>query len=233
MELPMYSQIKAFKDNYLKDFRELKTGKALIDYLYDLKEIYSKPELFNIEFSRVKKYLDEIKAKYSHDEIFDDFTEYLDNYHSFKEYERNLFPPLLNSYKNDFEMYFEMNLYLRSLFWEYESRIKEIISFIEDEISRNEYYSLSVAKQKPKKQQLSNAKKLALLYSLGILDLPKMKNLSEDKQNEIIGLLLDADKKEFVYKNRLNINSLDPKYQIDKYTAYQYLDEMDKLLSGI
>lgn len=57
-----------------------------------------------------------------------------------------------------------------------------------------------------------------------------MKNLSDDKQNEIIGLLLDADKTEFVYKNRLNINSKNPNYQIDKYGSYKYLDEMRNLL---
>lgn len=83
------------------------------------------------------------------------------------------------------------------------------------------------------KKKLSNPKKLALLHELGIFDLPKMKNLSDDRQNEIIGLLLDADKTEFVYKNRLNINSIDPRYQTDKYTSYHHLDEMKKLLEDI
>jgi len=85
----------------------------------------------------------------------------------------------------------------------------------------------------PKKKRLSNPRKLALLHELGIFDLPKMKNLSDDSQNEIISLLLDADKTEFVYKNRLNINSKDPSYQIDKYGAYKYLDEMKRLISDI
>ncbi|WP_407498216.1 hypothetical protein [Elizabethkingia anophelis] len=80
-------------------------------------------------------------------------------------------------------------------------------------------------------KRLSNPKKLALLQELGVFELPILKSLSQDKQNEIIGFLLDADKKEFVYKNRININSKDPSYQTDKYTAYQYLDEMRKMIS--
>ena len=83
------------------------------------------------------------------------------------------------------------------------------------------------------KPKLSNPKKLALLQELGIFDLPIMKNLTREKQNEIIGLLLDADKTEFVYKNRLNIDSKNPSYQIDKYGAYKYLEEMQNLISNI
>lgn len=84
-----------------------------------------------------------------------------------------------------------------------------------------------------KKTTLSNPKKLALLTELGIFDLPIMRQLSEDNQNEIIALLLDANKIEFVYKNRLNINSKNPVYQIDKYTSFQYLDDMRKLLEEL
>ena len=86
--------------------------------------------------------------------------------------------------------------------------------------------------QKPK-TKLSNPKKLALLCELGIFDLPLMKGLSDEQQNEIIGLILDADKKEFVYKNRLNINSKDPNYQIDKYGSYKYLEEMRTLINNL
>ncbi|MGN7758904.1 hypothetical protein ACTJIV_15635 [Chryseobacterium sp. 22532] len=83
------------------------------------------------------------------------------------------------------------------------------------------------------KIKFSNPKKLALLQTIGFFDSPFIKNLSEDKQNQIVALLLDADKKEFVYKNRLNLNSKNPNYQIDKYTAFQYVEEMEQLLNGM
>ncbi|MGV4414368.1 hypothetical protein [Chryseobacterium sp. T1] len=105
-------------------------------------------------------------------------------------------------------------------------KCKEVILFFDVEIQKEQIKGTNL---KPK-SKLSNPKKLALLQELGIFDLPIMKNLSDDKQNEIIGLLLDADKQEFVYKNRLNINSKNPNYQIDKYGSYKYLDEMKKLL---
>ncbi|UCA62118.1 hypothetical protein KB553_11505 [Chryseobacterium rhizoplanae] len=87
--------------------------------------------------------------------------------------------------------------------------------------------------EKKQIKRLTNPKKLALLQVMGFFDLPAIANLSSDKQNEIVALLLDADKKEFVYKNRLNLNSKNPNYQIDKYTAYQYLEEMKAMLNNM
>ncbi len=110
--------------------------------------------------------------------------------------------------------------------------LDEIVNFILSKLLEiKNLKELSTNTKQQTKRKLSNPKKLALLSELGIFDLPTMKNLSDDSQNEIIGLLLDADKTEFVYKNRLNINSKDPSYQIDKYGAYKYLDEMKRLIS--
>jgi hypothetical protein len=81
------------------------------------------------------------------------------------------------------------------------------------------------------KIKYSNPQKLALLQELGFFDLPALKTLTETKVNELTGFLLDADPKEFVYKNRLNLKSKDPNYQTDKYTAFQYLEEMKRLIS--
>ncbi|ASE62561.1 hypothetical protein CEQ15_14190 [Chryseobacterium indologenes] len=81
------------------------------------------------------------------------------------------------------------------------------------------------------KTKYSNPQKLALLQVLGFFELPIFKSLSETKINEITGIILGADPKEFVYKNRLNIKSKAPSYQIDKYTAFQYLDEMKSFIN--
>lgn len=116
-----------------------------------------------------------------------------------------------------------------------------IAQFLEDRINIKEgnddeqielikKHTSASAKLKKERIILTNPQKLALLHELGVFDLPIMKNLSEDKQNELIGLVLGADKTEFVYKNRLNLNSRDPSYQIDKYGSYKYVDEMKNLL---
>ncbi|QIG89400.1 hypothetical protein G6R40_06775 [Chryseobacterium sp. POL2] len=112
-------------------------------------------------------------------------------------------------------------------------KCKEAVLFFNVEIQKEQIKGLNQKIKSKPKPALSNPKKLALLYELGIFDLPIMKNLTSEKQNEIIGLLLDADKIEFVYKNRLNIDSKNPSYQIDKYGAYKYLEEMQKLISDI
>lgn len=112
--------------------------------------------------------------------------------------------------------------------------LEERIKFENGKLTEQEKLINKLSNVKEKKQpKLSNPKKLALLHELGIFELPIMKNLSDDKQNEIIGLLLDADKKEFVYKNQANINTLNSNkpYDITKYTAYTYLDDMRALLS--
>lgn len=114
--------------------------------------------------------------------------------------------------------------------------LSKIFKFLNNksiELTINQYEIKKIKNPKSKKLDLSNPKKLALLQVIGFFDLPAISNLSEDKQNEIVALLLDADKKEFVYKNRLNLNSKNPNYQIDKYTAFQYLDEMKAMLNNM
>ena len=61
-------------------------------------------------------------------------------------------------------------------------------------------------------------------------DKPEIERLSEYEINKIEVKKEKSDKTEFVYKNRLNINSKNPNYQIDKYGSYKYLDEMRNLL---
>lgn len=80
------------------------------------------------------------------------------------------------------------------------------------------------------KIKYKNPQKLALLQELGFFELPIFNTLTETRINEITGILLNADPKEFVYKNRLNLKSKKPLYQVDKYTAYQYLEEMKRLI---
>ncbi|WP_080780240.1 hypothetical protein [Chryseobacterium phocaeense] len=81
------------------------------------------------------------------------------------------------------------------------------------------------------KIKYKNPQKLALLQELGFFELPIFNTLTETRINEITGILLDADPKEFVYKNRLNLKSKSPDYQTHKYTAYQYTEEMKRLIS--
>lgn len=98
-------------------------------------------------------------------------------------------------------------------------------------INKAEAIQTTKKKDNVLKVKYKNPQKLALLQELGFFDLPIFKTLTETKINEITGLLLDADPKEFIYKNRLNLKSKAPNYQTEKYTAYQYLEEMKKLIS--
>lgn len=117
------------------------------------------------------------------------------------------------------------------IFFDYEKydvfldEVGKIINFIKSKIEIEPSHS-----KKKIKAKLSNPQKLALLHELGFFDLPVFESLTETRVNEITGLLLEADPKEFVYKNRLNLRSKSPEYQINKYTAYQYLEEMKKLI---
>ncbi|AZA52061.1 hypothetical protein [Chryseobacterium sp. G0201] len=99
-------------------------------------------------------------------------------------------------------------------------------------INRAESLQASKKKENILKIKYKNPQKLALLQELGFFDLPIFTTLGEAKANEITGILLDADPKEFVYKNRLNLKSKSPNYQIEKYTSYQYLEEMKRLISN-
>lgn len=106
--------------------------------------------------------------------------------------------------------------------------VLEIQEFIINEIYKIEF--LDINKKESSGKSYSNPQKLALLHELGFFELPIFKNINETKINEITGFLLNANPKEFVYKNRLNLKSKSPNYQTDKYTAYQYLEEMKKLI---
>lgn len=103
----------------------------------------------------------------------------------------------------------------------------------------NEKLKLSINTEENKKintnkrKVLKDTEKLALAHELGFFELLESQNMPDDKINRIMGLFLDKDPKEFVYKNLLNINSKNPNYQTDKYTAYQYLEPMKKLIDEL
>ncbi|WP_027383252.1 hypothetical protein [Epilithonimonas caeni] len=208
MEITIYCTYKDFKTYYLNDFRVLKENQAISirDYYSILSEKYR--FIFN-SFPLGKDNQQEKKS----------FIESTFN----KERLENFFLQLIIkefaiTYENAYEITDKMM-----------DEIFHIFTFLDEEILKLPEQD---APKKKIKITLSNSKKIALLFELGIFETPIMKSLTPTKQNEIIGLLLDADPKEFVYKNRLNLISKSPKYQIEKYTAYQYLDEMKDLINN-
>ncbi|REC76077.1 hypothetical protein DRF60_14430 [Chryseobacterium elymi] len=232
MEIIPHYIFKEFEENYLQEYvihlSEDAEKITLLDYYEKLDDYYSGlvrvlGDLFNDQL------IDIIKNNF-HWEVFRGFV--------FVK-----FPDLFESQidgtleKATIRYSFEMNRLIEnrldigvSLYME----LNNILSFltnkiIEAALNRPENNN----DEKRKRVVLTNPKKLALLQAIGFFDLPTITELSEDDQNKIVALLLDADKKEFVYKNRLNLNSKNPNYQIDKYTAFQYVEEMEQLLNGM
>jgi len=235
MEIPIYFNIEYFKKDYLKDFKEIRKSNPdlnLIEYYNLIRKTY-----FNLhaDLSRIdmnEELLIELLCglykngefiRFLYDEYFDDINYIFDNL-GLTGRKRHL----------SYEIFVEV---IKELVANEINNIDGKIAFISAEIQEfilNEVYKIEFQinpKKNTYKGKLSNPKKLAFLQVIGFFDLPIMQNLSEDKQNEIVSLLLDADKKEFVYKNRLNLNSIDPTYQTDKYTAYQHIGEMEKILN--
>lgn len=223
MELPIYNNFQYFKDNYVKDFEFLNN----IDFRKYLEFLnYQYSEIIQLQ-NKIKgasiNRIDELKGEYKDERILKYVIR--ENFGFYKNKDKN---SIEIKYQNDEVRFLNFQLKREIRYNEISKAHSEILNFVQLEMFK---LNVTATNKKPtKKSKLSNPKKLALLQELGIFELPIIKNLSDDKQNEIIGLLLDADKTEFVYKNRLNINSKNPNYQIDKYGSYKYLDEMRNLL---
>ncbi|WP_139422332.1 hypothetical protein [Chryseobacterium mulctrae] len=228
MKVPIYFNLDKLEREYLIDFMDLKKNDPKLDfltYLDSLSEIYFDIHSQMSVITHNEEILIESLEKYFNDKEFDDYIftnfgfEIVDFQKSNQKIkEENLFGSFVR-YKI-FEIAFGIRLVT-----------DDIYRFILNEILKLQITHTKKELQKIK--TLSNPKKLALLQELGIFDLPIMQNLTDDKQNEIVALLLDADKTEFVYKNRLNINSKNPSYQTDKYTSYQHLESMKQLLDDM
>lgn len=153
------------------------------------------------------------------------------------------------SYKRDFEeklLTADQYKDLVGITGKNSQQFRNIFSFIDRKIQRNELDIensgamanqlrrdiLSEINPTAKTKKLSNPKKLALFAAI-LRNPEKFHNLPDDKQHEAIAQLLDADKTEFVYKNMINLKSKSPSYQIDKYTAFQYVEAMEKYLYDI
>ncbi|WP_179471565.1 hypothetical protein [Chryseobacterium sp. H1D6B] len=215
-----YANLSDFKDEYIIDFENDDRYNNLLYYLQDLLKYYNEFAKSILEKEEFPDEIDEfIESMELNSKLYslylskDQWTE-----DQFKELQT------LNEAEKR-EMILTKNVFVFNSFWH--MNLEEIAKFINSELIKLKHSIIPIPKNKVK---LTNPKKLALLHAIGFFDLLIVKNLSEDNQNEIVALLLDADKKEFVYKNRLNLNSIDPSYQIDKYTAYQYVEEMGKLL---
>ena len=74
----------------------------------------------------------------------------------------------------------------------------------------------------------SLAYKIALLNELGFFDIPTVRQLSNNKQDEIIKILTGGSTRQI----RGNIRVLDPKSTEDRlrYTSFSYMDKVKKLL---
>ena len=226
-----YYTFKSFEDNYLNVFKHLEDKNiTLKQYLMYLRDWYSEISefiLFNFRLTLTRE--ESVKAK----EFISDYFDLNMLIPVIKKCEYENMPKVI--YRSNFDISFidDSDSSIGVLLLNILNEFSKIINLIEKELIRLDVYSIQENPKLIKRQKLSNPKKLALLHELGLFDLPIMKKLSEDSQNEIVSLLLDANKKEFVYKNRLNINSKSPNYQTDKYTSYQYLDEMRMLLYEI
>lgn len=230
MELPVYFDFKKFERNYLIDFKDMRSKNPslhILDYYKQISDTYFKihADLNKINFTNndLIDYLFELYNTHKdflhclNDLFFDTFME------KFKERKRK-------------DKYFTSSELVKEIIIENTEIIGSTIDYVVQEIQDfilNETYKIefhSQDKKVSKGKTYTNPQKLALLQELGFFELPIFKGLTETRVNEITGLLLGADPKEFVYKNRLNLKSRDPDYQTDKYTAYQYLEEMKRLI---
>lgn len=256
MEIPIYYTFIDFEREYLFDYNKYYASISLADYYEILLKEYTDRSLllndyfeinnYNIKYNNLivddyikrKKerhlqiYFDRIQKEFDWHSICNDIL--LNEYFEFislnlkKKVSDIKLTNKLGGFKSNIEIFNEFvlkrfeNIHMKLI-----NNFHEITLYIE----RKRIESKINTQLKKINNKLSNPKKLALLKAIGFFDLPTIIKLSEDSQNEIVALLLDADKKEFVYKNRLNLNSKNPNYQIDKYTAFQYVEEMERLLN--
>ncbi|AZB19737.1 hypothetical protein [Chryseobacterium indologenes] len=233
MKLPIYFNVKEFQKNYLRDFKQLKSKNPsfkIIDYYKCISDTY-----FNIHAE-----LNEIS--YTNDDLIDYIFETFHQEESFQNFINDkFFDTIIEKFKKAKLKRYDYVVtpkIVKEIIIENIELIGGIINYVVQEIQEfitNEIYKiefLDTNKKTSQEKSYSNPQKLALLHELGFFELPIFKNLSEAKINEITGILLNANPKEFVYKNRLNLKSKSPNYQTDKYTAYQYLEDMKKLISN-
>lgn len=209
MEYNIYQSLQEFinyfEDDYYLEYVEINPNLTFIEYLTDILKLYS--ALVQEGNKMWNVYAKDLKANKITKEIYDDLTTNNRRIsHQFFEISRFI-ERKISRKKVDFE------------------ETTATVTKIKNEI-------LSEINPKAKNKKWSNPKKLAFIEVL-LRNPVAFQNLSEDKQNEIIAKFLDADKTEFVYKNRINIKSKAPSYQIDKYTAYQYIEEMESFLNDM
>lgn len=229
MEIVPYYTLKEFEESYLKDylvfFDKGESEISLIDYFDKLNKYYSELQML-LSGNLDNNLLSVIKDKFN----WNVFREFVDG----KFPELNLIPDYsVNAALDEFNEMNKLHEHQIDIGISLYMELNAISSFLTNKIIETTINNKTNIASRKNKKVMTNPKKLALLQTIGFFDLPIMRNLSEDNQNEVIALLLDADKKEFVYKNRLNLNSIDPNYQTDKYTAFQYVDEMEEMLKNM
>ncbi|WP_419868714.1 hypothetical protein [Chryseobacterium sp. CT-SW4] len=226
-KIPEYFSLKHFQNNYLSAYQY-----NIEDQGVTFLEFHKLVQTKYLDFSR--KILDIFhhqKFSVLVDTYFENenFRYYLKDTYNFKREEKisgGDFEKLLTQFiKEDF--YIIGDTVIKNLI--------DIQRFIQNEIIK---LTIQAKENKqintPKKRgTLKDTEKLALAYVSGFIEILKTQNMPDDKINRIIGLFLDKDSKEFVYKNRLNIEAKEPYYQTDKYTAYQYIEPIKKYLDEL
>ncbi|MCT3663213.1 hypothetical protein HZR00_11940 [Elizabethkingia anophelis] len=200
MKIPIYSTVKEFEKNYIKDFKKLDLKIPFTNYLFELQKIYSDSNLWDSEARKTIDILKQINEKYNSDEVFDDFILNIDYYESFEDYNSSLSNLVLTErQRDDFKNYFEKRLYSKSLFNGYEKRIDDILTFIDNIILTNEIQleneKITILEQ-TEPSKIKQVKKIGLLIRSGLVNFFREKYNNKISDNQIAIFIESLTKKQ-------------------------------------
>lgn len=229
MDELIFATAKEFEKNYLNIYLDNYRSKiSLLDFLTECKKLYEDPKNFNPKIEKILTEIDRISDKYPEDKFFDNsdyYSEYLFDYSKFNDFHYDYKDKLIymdNDQLNDLKKYFSLKKYYILLLSDFDDRVNDILSFINNEIIKIEIVGSDKRQIEAGELKINQVKKVGLLIRSGIVKFLQDENPGITT-NQIATFF------EELTKVPLKASSINPHLGIDnsKYAIKNDLDKND------